>query len=109
MVQSLSDTICRLLDAILLIILEALVDTQLDTMVEVVPQLQRVSVVPQLQRVSVELLPQLHCIWVELLPQLQRIWVELLPQIQRIWVTLTSDALRRTWLRRYAVHGYDMS
>jgi hypothetical protein len=100
MVQSLSDTICRLLDAILLIILEALVDTQLDTMVEVVPQLQRISV---------ELLPQLHRIWVELLLQLQRIWVELLPQIQRIWVTLTSDALRRTWLRRYAVHGYDMS
>jgi hypothetical protein len=36
-------------------------------MVEVVPELHRVSVVPPLQRVAADLLRQLHCIWVYLL------------------------------------------
>jgi hypothetical protein len=52
------------LDAILLIILEVLVDKPYDTMVEVVPELHRVSVAPPLQLVAADFLRQLHCIWV---------------------------------------------
>ena len=64
LLQAPSDTMRSHLDAILLIILEVLVDKPYDTMVEVVPELHRVSVVPPLQLVAADFLCQLHCMWV---------------------------------------------